>query len=91
MKPQEFCWWLFDLLGVKPDDDFVDLFHGSGAVKRAWESYRKQPVLFSAEKAPKQGTLVGAVDPHSGIVESGLRASESSSARVGTVDCRRAR
>lgn len=35
-KPASFCWWLFDLLGAKPGDEFVDLFPGSGGVARAW-------------------------------------------------------
>lgn len=39
-KPESVCWWLFDLLGANADDEFVDLFPGSGAVTRAWESWR---------------------------------------------------
>jgi hypothetical protein len=38
-KPEGFCLWLFDLLGATPDDDFVDLFPGSGAVGDVWEKY----------------------------------------------------
>ena len=38
-KPAAMCWWLFDFLGVEPDDEFHDLFPGSGAVQRAWESW----------------------------------------------------
>lgn len=38
-KPEGFCFWLFRLLGLEPEDEFVDLFPGSGAVGRAWESY----------------------------------------------------
>ena len=41
-KPDEFSFWLFDLLGMLPDDDFVDLFPGSGAVTRAYQSWRSQ-------------------------------------------------
>jgi hypothetical protein len=44
-KPEAFCFWLFDLLGAAPDDDFRDLFPGSGAVSRAWEAWRSQHVL----------------------------------------------
>jgi hypothetical protein len=40
-KPPEFCWWIFDFLGLEPDDEFADLFPGSGAVGRAWEEYRR--------------------------------------------------
>lgn len=38
-KPEAFCWWVFDLLGLEPTDEFIDLFPGSGAVGRAWQSY----------------------------------------------------
>jgi hypothetical protein len=40
-KPPEFCWWIFDFLGAGPDDEFHDLFPGSGAVGLAWEEYRR--------------------------------------------------
>ena len=39
-KPDGFCFWLFDGLNLSPDDDFHDLFPGSGAVGRAWETWR---------------------------------------------------
>lgn len=45
-KPDGFAFWLFDLLGMQPDDEFVDLFPGSGAVTRAWESWRSQTSLL---------------------------------------------
>jgi hypothetical protein len=35
-KPQAFCAFLFDVLGMLPGDDFEDLFPGSGIVTRAW-------------------------------------------------------
>lgn len=41
-KPQAFCFWLFDLLGLTETDEFVDLFHGSGAVKSAWQRYSER-------------------------------------------------
>lgn len=41
-KPEPFCVWLFQMLGMRPDDEFTDLFPGSGAVSRAWEKWRKQ-------------------------------------------------
>jgi len=40
-KPEAFCWWVFDLLGAQPEDEFHDLFPGSGAVSRAWETWRR--------------------------------------------------
>lgn len=42
-KPQHFCYWLFDLLGMGPDDQLDDLFPGSGAVTTHLESWRRQP------------------------------------------------
>ena len=39
-KPERFCFWVFDGLNLKPDDDFSDLFPGSGAVSAAWEKWR---------------------------------------------------
>ncbi|WP_170285519.1 hypothetical protein [Microbacterium rhizomatis] len=38
-KPAEFCRWVFDLLGAEPQDEFSDLFAGSGGVARAWEIF----------------------------------------------------
>jgi hypothetical protein len=40
VKPDRFCYWLFEILGMEPEDEFVDLFPGSGAVTRAWEKWR---------------------------------------------------
>lgn len=52
-KPEAFCWWVFDLLGLEPDDQFVDLFVGSGAVTRAWETYCAAFAMFG--RAGKAG------------------------------------
>lgn len=41
-KPEAFCWWIFDLLGVEKGDEFVDLFVGSGAVTRAWNRWNTE-------------------------------------------------
>ncbi len=46
-KPYEFCVWLFRMWNAKPGDELVDLFPGSGAVTRAWESWTRQGVLWS--------------------------------------------
>ena len=54
-KPPAFCWWVFDCLGLLPDDDFVDLFPGSGAVERAWQSYRLG--IIPEAKAPTSEQL----------------------------------
>lgn len=42
VKPDGFCFWLFDLLGMERGDDLADLFPGSGAVSQAWGSYQRQ-------------------------------------------------
>lgn len=39
-KPYDFCAWLFDVLGMSPDDDLADLFPGSGAVTEALTQWR---------------------------------------------------
>jgi hypothetical protein len=39
-KPEIFCFWIFEILGLAPDDELVDLFPGSGAVSRAWEVWK---------------------------------------------------
>ena len=46
-KPQRLCWWIFACAGMGPGDELVDLFPGTGAVSRAWESYRD---LFREEE-----------------------------------------
>ncbi len=40
-KPYNFCVWIFQILGATPDDEFVDLFPGTYAVTKAWESWGK--------------------------------------------------
>jgi hypothetical protein len=41
-KPVGFCEWLFALIGAEQDDDFTDLFPGSGAVTEAWSRWSTQ-------------------------------------------------
>lgn len=53
VKPDSFCFWLFDLLGLCPGDELVDLFPGSGAVTWAWQKWQRQ--LF-----PSSADVVGA-------------------------------
>lgn len=53
-KPNNFCYWVFEGLNLQPDDDFCDLFPGSGAVGTAWEKWRRQfeePEQFQLEHA----------------------------------------
>lgn len=39
-KPKEFCYWIFEMLGMNSDDELVDLFPGSEAVIQAWNEWR---------------------------------------------------
>jgi hypothetical protein len=41
-KPEAFSWWLFEALGMTPDDEMADLFPGTGGVTRAWQAWRNQ-------------------------------------------------
>ena len=48
-KPREFCWWVFDLLGMDPEDEFQDIFPGSGAVMKAHAAWiQNRPLIQSA-------------------------------------------
>lgn len=46
-KPEAFSLWLFAAAGLTPDDQFTDLFPGSGAVGRAWQKWRTQSALLT--------------------------------------------
>jgi hypothetical protein len=41
-KPEAFCFWLFDVLGMLAGDEFHDIFPGTGGVGRAWAAYQSQ-------------------------------------------------
>lgn len=41
-KPPGFCEWLFDLMGLRPDDTFVDMFPGTHGVSVSWETWRTE-------------------------------------------------
>lgn len=41
-KPDRVCRWAFEVVGAQPHDDLVDLFPGSGAVTRAWDTWRSE-------------------------------------------------
>lgn len=47
-KPESFCFWIFEVLGMRHDDEFEDVFPGSGAVARAWSKWRGQISLGGA-------------------------------------------
>ena len=38
-KPRQFCRWLFTVLNMRKDDEFADLFPGTGAVAAAWREW----------------------------------------------------
>jgi len=50
-KPDKFCFWLFDVLCMEPDDEFVDMFYGSGAVTKAWERWKAMPHFWRSNTA----------------------------------------
>lgn len=47
-KPEAVCHWAFELLGARPDDDLHDLFPGTGAVTKAWQTWRGKFALPEA-------------------------------------------
>jgi hypothetical protein len=40
-KPDAFCYWVFEFVGLQAGDEFYDLYPGSGAVTRAWHQWRR--------------------------------------------------
>jgi len=48
-KPEAVCHWAFEIVGAELGDELVDLFPGSGAVSRAWKSWRPQFALPLAD------------------------------------------
>lgn len=44
-KPEGFCFWLFEVLNLHPDDCFDDLFPGTQIVRHCWERWKSQTVL----------------------------------------------
>jgi hypothetical protein len=49
-KPAAVCRWGFEVLGLTPDDELVDLFPGTGGVTRAWERWRSERPLPLADR-----------------------------------------
>jgi hypothetical protein len=50
-KPEAVCHWAFEMVGARPDDELRDLFPGSGAVDRAWQTWRGKFALPKLEAA----------------------------------------
>lgn len=44
-KPEQFAHWVFASAGLCRDDVLHDLFPGSGAITRAWETYNPGPTV----------------------------------------------
>ena len=42
VKPEAFCFWLFDVLNIESQDEFIDLYPGTGAVTKALAIWRAQ-------------------------------------------------
>lgn len=50
-KPDALSFWLFAAAGLRPDDEFVDLYPGTGGVGRAFEAWRRQiPLALPATR-----------------------------------------
>jgi len=39
-KPMAFCFWLFDFMNLKLDDELHDLYPGTGIVSESWELWK---------------------------------------------------
>ena len=39
-KPEAVCHWAFEMVGARPDDELFDLFPGTGAVTKAWLTWK---------------------------------------------------
>lgn len=58
-KPEAFVHWVLANGGVTREDEFTDLFHGSGAVAQAWETYNPGHTVsdgYAASKASHSGS-----------------------------------
>ena len=45
-KPPEFCFWLFDLLQLQLDDEFLDLYPGTGIVTKCYQIWRENKSIL---------------------------------------------
>ncbi len=50
-KPEAVCHWAFELAAARPDDELIDLFPGTGAVTKAWATWRGKFTLPKTEIA----------------------------------------
>ncbi len=57
-KPERFCYWIFTLLGLKPDDELADLYPGTGIVTSSWRRYKAAyPELCNYGYEPRQSVM----------------------------------
>jgi hypothetical protein len=56
-KPEAFCHWIFEVLGADNDDELCDVFPGSGAVGRAWDSWRTLCHVWGRKPAEQASVL----------------------------------
>lgn len=54
VKPEAVCRWAFEMLGMEPEDELVDLFPGTGAVGAAWQSWRAD--VLTSQKDQTSGS-----------------------------------
>jgi hypothetical protein len=62
-KPEAVCHWAFEMVGAEVDDELIDLFPGTGAVSRAWQSWRRQfemPLALAIETGTAETEGLGA-------------------------------
>jgi hypothetical protein len=55
-KPEPFCLWVFDLLGMHLGDEFHDLFPGTGAVTEAHRIWKERQIMSLVEAAREKET-----------------------------------
>lgn len=60
-KPEAVCHWAFEMVGARPEDDLIDFYPGTGAVIRAWESWRG---LFDLPKDAKRCEVGARITPN---------------------------
>lgn len=47
-EPDKFCFWIFEGLNLQPEDEFHDLFHGSGPNSMRWRPANTSPTPSAA-------------------------------------------
>ena len=50
-KPPEFAFWIFQCLGLRPEDELADIFPGSGGIGETWSTFQAQQTLFGGLNA----------------------------------------